>query len=69
VLILVVVAIPLLVMAVLAMRRSKQAGEHPANETEADRVRTEQEFAAAERYQDELREQEHASRHPHDPPE
>jgi hypothetical protein len=67
VIILVVVAIPLLVMAVLAMRRSKQAGEHPPNETEADRARTEQEFAEAERYQDALREQEHERQHPHDP--
>ena len=53
------VAIPLLVIAFLAMRRSTKAGEHPANETEADRRRNEQEFEEAERYQAELREQEH----------
>ena len=41
------------------MRRSTNAGEHPANETDADRRRNEQEFEEAERYQAELREQEH----------
>lgn len=55
------VAIPLLVIAFLAVRRSANAGEHPSNETDADRLRTEQEFEEAERYQTELREREHRS--------
>ncbi len=59
VIILVAVAIPLLVMAFVAMRRSANAGEHPAGETDADRRRNEQEFDEAERYQAELREQQH----------
>ena len=59
VIILVVVAIPLVVMAFLAVRRSANAGEHPAGETDADRRRNEQEFEEAERYQAELREQQH----------
>lgn len=52
------VAIPLLVIAFLAVQRSRKAGEHPADETDADRRRTEQEFEEAERYQAELREEE-----------
>jgi hypothetical protein len=43
------------------VRRSATAGEHPANETDADRRRTEEEFEEAERYQAELREREHHS--------
>jgi hypothetical protein len=46
-------------MAFLAVRRSTNAGEHPAGETDADRRRNEQEFEEAERYQAELREQQH----------
>jgi len=59
------VAIPLVVIAFLTARRSTKAGEHPVNETDADRLRTEQEFAEAERYQAEWREEQH--KHPHDP--
>ena len=59
VIILAAVAIPLLVIAFLAVRRSINAGEHPPEETDADRRRNEQEFDEAERYQAELREQEH----------
>ncbi len=61
VIIIAAIAIPLLVIAFLAVRRSTTAGEHPANETDADRLRTEQEFDEAERYQAELREREHHS--------
>ena len=60
----VVVAIPLLVLAFRAVQRSKAAGEHPANETDAVRARTEDEFAAAEAYQEEWREEE--KKHPRD---
>jgi hypothetical protein len=49
------VAIPLLVLAFVAVRRRGGAGEHPPNETDADRRRNEQEFEEAERYQAELR--------------
>ncbi len=63
-----VIAIPLLVIAFAAMRRTKSAGEHPADETAADRRRTEQEFAEAERYQEQWREEQHSHPHPHDPP-
>ena len=44
------------------MRRSTSAGEHPATETEADRLRTEQEFEESERYQAEWREEQHKHR-------
>ena len=55
------VAVPLLVIGFLAMRRSKAAAEHPAGETDAERTRTEREFEEAERYQEEWREE-----HKHD---
>jgi hypothetical protein len=61
VIILAAVAIPLLVIAFLAVRRSAAAGEHPSGETEADRRRNAEEFEEAERYQAELREREHHS--------
>jgi uncharacterized membrane protein len=54
----VVIAVPLVVIAFFAMRRTKQAGEHPPGEDAATRARTEQEFAAAEAYQEEWREEE-----------
>ena len=44
-----VVAIPLLVIGFLVVSRNRRAGEHPATETDADRERTEREFAEAER--------------------
>jgi hypothetical protein len=57
VVIFVAVAIPLLVIGFLAMRRKTDAAEHPAAETDAGRLRTEQEFEEAERYQAEWREE------------
>ena len=53
-----VVVIPLLVVAFLATRRSKVAGEHPVPEDDVTRQRTEQEFAEAEAYQEQWREEE-----------
>ncbi len=53
-----VVVIPLLVVAFLATRRSKVAGEHPVPEDDLTRQRTEQEFAEAEAYQEQWREEE-----------
>ncbi len=57
--ILAVVAVPLLVIAFRAMRRSTDAGEHTPSETDADRERTEREFEESERYQAEWREEQH----------
>jgi hypothetical protein len=51
------VAVPLLVIGFLAMRRSSGAAEHPATETDADRERNEREFEEAERYQEQWREE------------
>lgn len=52
------VAVPLLVVGFLAMRRSSTAAEPPASGTDAERLRTEeQEFEAAERYQEQWREE------------
>lgn len=59
--ILAAVAVPLLVISFLAMRRSVSADEHPSTETDADRRQTEEEFEESERYQAEWREE-----HPND---
>ena len=64
ILIFVVVAVPLVVIAFVAVRRSAKTGEHPPTETDADRLRTEQEFEESERYQEEWREAER--KHPRD---
>ena len=52
-----VVAVPLLVIAFMAMRRRTAAGEHPAGESAQERARIEQEFAEAEAYEAEWRKQ------------
>jgi hypothetical protein len=57
--ILAAVAIPLLVIGFLAVRRNTAQVEHPGTETEADRERTEHEFEEAEQYQEQWREQNH----------
>jgi FtsZ-interacting cell division protein ZipA len=64
VIIIVVVAIPILVIAFRATQRSKATGEHPVPEDDATRKRTEDEFAAAEAYQEQWREEE--KKHPRD---
>ena len=58
VLVFVAIAVPLLVIGFLTVRRSKSAGEHPATETEQERLRTEQEFEESERIQAEWRDEE-----------
>jgi len=62
--ILAAIAVPLLVIAFAATRRSNAAGEHPVPEDARTRERTEQEFAEAEAYQEQWREEE--KKHPHD---
>ena len=57
----VAVAVPLLIAGFAVARRHSGAGEGAAAETEAERLRTEQEFEAAERYQEQWREE-----HKHD---
>ena len=51
-----VVAVPLVVVAFVVVRRNTAAGEHPAVEDDAARPRTEQEFAEAEAYEAKWRE-------------
>jgi hypothetical protein len=58
------VAIPILVIAFVAARRTARAGERQDAETDAERLEIEQEFEASERYQTDWREHEHE--HPHD---
>jgi uncharacterized membrane protein len=58
VIVIVVVVIPLLFFAYRAATRSKVAGERAAVEDAATVARTEQEFADAEAYQEQWREEE-----------
>jgi len=58
------VAVPLLLGAFYARRRSTQIAEHPPGETAAEHARIEQEFEDAEAYQEEWREQEHRKNPP-----
>jgi hypothetical protein len=53
-----VVLVPLLIIAFAAARKTKSAGEHPAPEDAATQARIEQEFADAEAYQEQWREEE-----------
>ena len=61
VIVFVAVAVPLLVAGFVVARRRMAAGEVDTGETEAERRRTEEEFEAAERYQEQWREE-----HKHD---
>ncbi|MEI7760951.1 MAG: hypothetical protein WCJ67_09305 [Thermoleophilia bacterium] len=58
VIIIVIVMIPLLVVAVRTATRTKAVGEHPVPENAGEIERTEQEFAAAEAFQEQWREEE-----------
>jgi hypothetical protein len=60
------VAIPLLIIAFLAVRRSRMTADNAAEGTAADRAEVEREFAAAEAYETEWREAEHR-KPPHGP--
>jgi hypothetical protein len=72
VLIFALVALPLLVLAFLARRRSTRAGEQPAGVTDEERALEDETFAEAERYQAEWREEQHRREderdHTHDAP-
>ena len=56
-LILAVVAVPLVVVGFAALRRRNEVSEHPATEDAAARARTEREFAEAEAYEAQWREE------------
>ena len=58
------VAAAVLIVAYAAVRRSKEAGEHPAVEDDASRLATEREFEAAEAYQEKWREEQHREHPP-----
>ena len=62
IIVIVIVVIPLLVVAFRAATRSKAVGEHPVAEDDRTKQRTEQEFADAEAYQEQWREEE--KKHP-----
>ena len=52
-----VVAVPLVVIGFVAMRRRTAFAEHPAAEDAEARARTEREFAEAEAYEQQWREE------------
>jgi hypothetical protein len=52
-----VVVVPLVIVGFIATRRSTVAREHPASEDAQARARTEQEFAEAEAYEAQWREE------------
>jgi hypothetical protein len=64
VVVLTLVAVPLVIVAALAVRRGKAAGEHPPTEDAEARARTEREFEEAERYEEEWREARHREHGP-----
>jgi hypothetical protein len=66
VLIFALIAIPVLVIAVAKVRKRAVAGEHPTDESAADRAEVEREFDEAERYQAEWREEQHRQHPPDD---
>ena len=59
--ILALVAVPLVIIAFVAVRR-RESAVHPAGETAADRAEIEREFEAAERYEEQWREEQHKHR-------
>jgi hypothetical protein len=54
------VLVPVLIVAFSASRRRARAGEHPVGETAADRAEMEKEFAEAEAYQEQHRDEDRA---------
>ena len=56
-LILAIVAVPLVVVGFASMRRRTTVAEHPATEDAAVRARTEREFAEADAYEAQWREE------------
>jgi len=57
------IAVPLVVVGFAATRRRTVTGEHPASEDARARARTEQEFAEAEAYEAEWREEDLKRQH------
>jgi hypothetical protein len=57
------IAIPLLVVAFLGVRRSRVSVEHEAEVEEGSRAELEREFAAAEAYEDKWRAEQHGKKH------
>jgi hypothetical protein len=58
-----VVAVPLLVIAFAAARRKTISGERPVDDDAQSQAKLEQEFAAAEAYEEQWREQDRKSFH------
>ena len=54
----IVIGLPLLVLAFFVVRKSRKTGEHPVAETAEGQTRIEDEFAQAEAFEEEWREEE-----------
>jgi cytidylate kinase len=63
-----VVAIPVLLIAFVTVRKRTVAGEHPEPEDAASRAEVEREFDEAERYQEKWREEQHRGHPDEDEP-
>ena len=57
------IAIPLLIVAFLGIRRSRRSVEHEAEREEGSRAEMEREFAAAEAYEEQWRAEQHGKNH------
>ena len=57
------IAIPLLILAFVGVRRSRSTVEHEAEVEEGSRAEMEREFAAAEAYEEKWRAEQHGRKH------
>ena len=58
-----VIAIPLLILAFMGVKRSRASVEHEAEVEEGSRAEMEREFAAAEAYDEKWRAEQHGRNH------
>jgi len=58
-----VIAIPLLVLAFVGVKRSRSSVEHAAEVEEGSRAEMEREFAAADAYEEKWRAEQHGKNH------
>ena len=58
-----VIAIPLLILAFMGVKRSRSSVEHEAEAEEGSRAEMEREFAAADAYEEKWRAEQHGRNH------
>jgi len=57
------IAIPLLIVAFMGVKRSRASVEHAAEAEEGSRAEMEREFAAADAYEEQWRAEQHSKKH------